>query len=338
MGPTGRHRVLQIHPTRRCNLTCLHCYSSSGPAEREQLPIELLHDALADAAAEGFDTLGVSGGEPLLYPHLPELLRAGREHGMVTTVTTNGMLLTPTLLARIREHVHLLAISLDGTPTSHERMRGSPKAFTAMAANLELVRDAEVPFGFIFTLTQFNLDELEWVAQFALEQRATLLQIHPLEEVGRARTTLSGAAPDAQEGSHAFVEALKLQAQLGERLYVQVDLVPLDVARSRPELLFAEDDPPDPESRLADLVSPLVIEADGTLSPLQYGFGRAFALGNLLERSFADLAHRWRREDYHRFRRLCQDVLRRRLAAGGWPMMNWYDVVAASSRQVALLR
>ena len=85
-------------------------------------------------------------------------------------------------------------------------------------------------------------------------------------------------------------------------------------------------------------MSPLVIEADGTLSPLQYGFGRAFALGNLLERSFADLAHRWRREDYHRFRRLCQDVLRRRLAAGGWPMMNWYDVVAASSRQVALLR
>jgi MoaA/NifB/PqqE/SkfB family radical SAM enzyme len=330
--------VLQVHPTRRCNLTCLHCYSQSGPTERAELPIEVLRVLLAEAAAEGFDTLGISGGEPLLYSQLAALLRAGREEGMVTTVTTNGMLLTRPLLARIGEHLQLLAISLDGTPASHARMRGSPKAFSAMEGNLELVRAARVPFGFIFTLTQFNLDELEWVAQFALTQGATLLQIHPLEEVGRARMTLSGAAPDAQEESHAFVEALKLQAQLGERLHVQVDLVPLAVARSQPELLFAEDDPPPPASRLSDLVCPLVVETDGTLSPLQYGFGREFALGNLLEHSLADLASAWRANGYGRFRKLCREVLRRRLAAGGWPMMNWYEVVARASLQAAIAR
>jgi hypothetical protein len=37
MGPTGQHRVLQIHPTRQCNLQCLHFYSLSGPKLREAL-------------------------------------------------------------------------------------------------------------------------------------------------------------------------------------------------------------------------------------------------------------------------------------------------------------
>ena len=33
MACTRGSRILQIHPTRRCNLRCLHCYSLSGPEE-----------------------------------------------------------------------------------------------------------------------------------------------------------------------------------------------------------------------------------------------------------------------------------------------------------------
>jgi MoaA/NifB/PqqE/SkfB family radical SAM enzyme len=288
---------------------------------------------LRQAAAEGFDTLGVSGGEPLLYESLPALLRAGRGLGMTTTVTTNGMLLTPKLIATIAEDLQLLAISLDGVPESHARMRRSPKAFTAMAANLEHVRAAGIPFGFIFTLTQFNLDELEWVAGFALTEGATLLQIHPLEQVGRARTSLPGASPDAREGSHAFVEALQLQARVGDALHVQVDLVSHDLARAHPELFYADDRTPDSAAPLAQLLSPIVIETDGTLSPLQYGFGRQYALGNVLEQPFGNLASAWRADGYSRFRQLCRAALRRRLATGGWPMMNWYEVVGRASRR-----
>ena len=47
MGPTGKSRIVQIHPTRRCNLRCLHCYSSSGPEVKGELP--------ADGSAHGFD-------------------------------------------------------------------------------------------------------------------------------------------------------------------------------------------------------------------------------------------------------------------------------------------
>ena len=45
MSLTGSRRFLQVHPTRRCNLRCLHCYSSSGPDQREELPLAMLRDA-----------------------------------------------------------------------------------------------------------------------------------------------------------------------------------------------------------------------------------------------------------------------------------------------------
>jgi MoaA/NifB/PqqE/SkfB family radical SAM enzyme len=92
--PTGIAPVLQVHPTRRCNLACAHCYSSSGPTLRKALDVDLLSGCLEDAAALGYRQLAVSGGEPLLYDRLAELLARARALGMLTSVTSNGMLAT----------------------------------------------------------------------------------------------------------------------------------------------------------------------------------------------------------------------------------------------------
>ena len=45
---------------------------------------------------------------------------------------------------------------------------------------------------------------------------------------------------------------------------------------------------------LADLVSPLVIEADGTVVPLAHGFARGHAIGNLGAGGLSALADRFR--------------------------------------------
>lgn len=332
MGPTGRYRVLQIHPTRRCNLTCLHCYSASGPDQREELGIETLREALEDAAAEGYDVAGISGGEPLLYAELASLVQSARTRGFLTTVTTNGMLATDRALSVIAPHLDLLAISLDGTPSSHERMRASPRAFSAMAGRLESIRAAGIPFGFIFTLTQYNLDELDWVVDFAVSSGARLLQVHPLEEVGRARERLRGSAPDGYESSSAYLQVLRAQARVGEALRIQLDLVPLPEVLERPELVFAGAGNKPDDFALAELISPLVIEPDGAVVPLQFGFGRRYMLGRLGDERLAVMASRWRATGYPEFARLCQRVYSRARHQRRWPLFNWYEAVTRASR------
>src|ERR1017187_1042935 len=88
-GPTGQ-RILQIHPTLRCNLHCEHCYSSSGPWAREELDLPAVEKVLPDAGRMGYQVVSISGGEPFLYRRLAGLLRHARALGMQTTVITNG--------------------------------------------------------------------------------------------------------------------------------------------------------------------------------------------------------------------------------------------------------
>jgi Fe-coproporphyrin III synthase len=81
VGEPVRQRVLQVHPSLRCNLSCHHCYSSSGPQVGTMLDIGDLWAAVEDAAGIGYETLALSGGEPLLYPDLVPLAEVSREVG-----------------------------------------------------------------------------------------------------------------------------------------------------------------------------------------------------------------------------------------------------------------
>ena len=103
-----------------------------------------------------------------------------------------------------------------------------------MQRNLAQVRAAGIPFGFIFTLTLYNACELDRVARFAVEQGASLLQIHPLELAGRARDLLADARPDAHEACVAYLEACRIQRAWGDRLRVQLDFLDRELAAAEP--------------------------------------------------------------------------------------------------------
>ncbi len=315
-----------MHPTRRCNLRCLHCYSDSGPEQRDGLDRTRLCEALGDAAAEGFTVVGFSGGEPLLYEPLEATLDHAHSCGLITTVTSNGMLLTERRLEALAGRIDLLAISLDGVPQSHNRMRAHPRAFETMAKRLTALRRSDIPFGFIFTLTQHNVNELDWVAGFAEEQGAGLLQIHPLEDAGRAKTRLQGKCPDEVESLFAQLESLRLRAKAGGRMSIQIDISDSRRLAEAPERVFAGQ-PASPAEALGRLISPLVIEADGTVAPLQYGFARRFALGNLNEAPLRRLADDWRENGLDEFRRLCREVHAKLTDPGGPRFVNWYEAV-----------
>jgi MoaA/NifB/PqqE/SkfB family radical SAM enzyme len=335
-GPNGaEYRVVQLHPALRCNLKCRHCYSSSGPRNAEELPAGVLMSALDGLRAEGFNVASFSGGEPLLYKELFTVMRHARQLGMTVTVTTNGMLLHQQRAEQLAQHTNLVAISIDGIPESHNRMRSHPRAFEKMAQNLEFLRQAQIPFGFIFTLTLFNLDELAWVAQFAREQGARLLQVHPLEEEGRAGSELQGAAPDELEIAHAFVEVARLQKLYSSQLTIQFDAADRNTLAADPARGFAIDPLPNAhEFPLAALVAPLVLEHDGALVPFQYGVARDFQIAHVASPDFAGQILRWKLSGYPRLMSLCSRVYEQSLDPGGfaYPFFNWYSAVLRSSQ------
>jgi len=286
-GPIGVEPVLQVHPTRLCNIACAHCYSSSGPTMREELPLELLATCLEDAAELGYRQLAVSGGEPLLYRPLAELLARARALGMVTTMTSNGMLATPARWEPLTSLLDVAAISIDGTPEEHDAIRRRRGAFARTVANLEVVRQSGIPFGFIFTLTQHNVDSVEFVVRLAAESGARSVQVHPLTLDGRAATTLPTARPDGIELLTALFEASRLGRELG--VVVHVDAVTVEqLVEYRDHLV-----PETPVEELVDVAPILVVDADGFVMPLTHDVSDALRLGPLTETRLTSLARDW---------------------------------------------
>lgn len=316
MGLTGHSAILQVHPSRRCNLRCRHCYSSSGPRVSDEVELDVLLRAVADAQVLGYDVLAVSGGEPLLYRGLLPLLRFARGLGMRNVVTSNGMLLTSRRLSELVGLVDVLAVSLDGGPETHKWMRGDQRAWTTMVGRLPAVRDSGISFGFITTLTMHNAHELEFVVDMAARWGAALVQVHPLEPDGAGKA-LTAAVPDSTELGYAFFEARRLSIVHG--VPIQVDLVTQADLRTAPERFLVQERAPGVS--LGRWLTPLVVETDGTVVPLSYGFGRDYALGNLLRAPLVTLADEW---DSEPFRRMASEVYLD-LVNRGVAFSNWYE-------------
>jgi MoaA/NifB/PqqE/SkfB family radical SAM enzyme len=325
-----RLRVVQLHPSRQCNLACRHCYSLSGPGERDAIAQPLIRQLIADMPGLGYQGLSLSGGEPLLWQGLAETLTLAKGAGLVTAMASNGIPFTARRARELAPLLDLVAISLDGTPETHDRIRAKPGAFLAMRARLADLRAAGIRFGLIFTLTRDNLDELAFVANFALEQQAALLQIHPLEAVGRAAHAMAEEEPDGLIASAAYLAALRLQDLVGERLTIQLDLAHRGLLREEPELVLGAE-PPE-TAPLAAFLPDLIIEADGTVVPIQHGFPRAHALGSLLDAPLPELGASWRaRGGPARLRA----HLRRAFEAAtadpeALPAFDWYGAVLAA--------
>lgn len=321
--------VLQIHPTRTCNLTCLHCYSDSGPGIRGGLPIRVVRDALDDACELGYRTVAFSGGEPLMYRELREALAHAKALGMRTAITTNGTLLSAHRLDPLASVLDVLAISLDGPEREHDRMRNRTGAFAAMVAGLPAVRALGVPFGFVFTLTQHNVDQVEWALDFALDCGAALLQIHPLEAEGRG-AALQSSIPDAIENIWALVEANRLAGRAAGHLRLQIDVAwPAGLVSSVVAHAAAA---ADPTTAFAAIVSPLVIEADGRCVPVDHGFPERFGLGNVTGAPLRTLASEWRRRTLPDFLDLCSSVARDLTGPAAPLVFNWYGELTAGAR------
>ena len=324
--PAGRRSILQVHPTRRCNLRCAHCYTSSGPDVKGELPVELLAKAVADAALLGYSQLAVSGGEPFLYGDLPELLAAAKRAGMTTSVATNGTVLAPARLAGVVPHLDQLAISIDGPPADHNLIRSSSSAFERVLRHLPDVRSAGVPFGFIFTLTRFNADQLEWLVRFAADEGAVGVHVHPLTDTGRAATMLRGSEPDAQELLAARAEGARLGAAYPS-VVVNVDALTLDEIAGDSGLV------PESGAPVAALAPFLIIDDSGTVLPLTHDIDPSFGLGSLWDARLSVLAAAWDARSGLRAAQL-QAAARTDILRSGEAASAWFPTVARLSHSM----
>ena len=109
---------IYLEPTSRCNLRCVTCIRNSWDepiGDMDWSVYRALIDGLADVP--GAKTIAFAGlGEPLLHRELPAMVRLAHDRGLRTEMTSNAVLLTPSLAAElVGAGLDQFTVSIDGT-------------------------------------------------------------------------------------------------------------------------------------------------------------------------------------------------------------------------------
>ncbi len=170
--------LCQVVVTRRCNLACGYCTEFDQVSE--PVPADELRRRIDKVAELGSFGLELTGGEPLLHPELPALIRHARPYSFrMLGLISNGFLLREPIIEELNEAgLTDLQISVDGVQPNDVTVKVlkplRPKLeLLARTARFKVVLSAVVGSGAPF-------DEVAEVIRFAREHgfRPRVLLIH----------------------------------------------------------------------------------------------------------------------------------------------------------------
>ena len=146
--------------TMGCNFRCGHCGSSCEGALPGQLSTEEALDLCDQIADIGLKWITLSGGEPLTRQDTPELVKRLSGNGVIVNMITNGWLLDAKMAKKLKENgIATVAISIDGTPEIHDKIR-KKGAFEHARQAFAAMKELGIKTGAVTTITKQNMDIL----------------------------------------------------------------------------------------------------------------------------------------------------------------------------------
>jgi pyrroloquinoline quinone biosynthesis protein E len=221
--------------THRCPLHCPYCSNPLQLAlKADEMPVEVWKSVLLQASRLGVLQVGLSGGEPLLYPGLVELVAEARARELYTNLITSGLGLGS---EKIRE---LKAAGIDTVQLSFQSDEkilsdsiAGTRSHEAKLLVAEELRRAEIPFSINVVLHRKNIDRLEEMVRLAEKLGAIRIELANVQFYGWAFRNRGALLPTKEQ----VIEADRITRRERARLEgaMQVIYVLPDYYERRPK-------------------------------------------------------------------------------------------------------
>ncbi len=162
--------------TRRCPLTCAHCYNNLPMADRTarlgELTLEEHRRILDEITEAGCLWLLYTGGEILGRRDFLEIYTYAKQKGLLITLFTNGTLVTPKVADHLAEwRPFAIEITLYGrTRETYERVTGVPGSYDQCMRGIRLLKDRGLPLKLKTVALTINRHEIQDMKQFSEEE------------------------------------------------------------------------------------------------------------------------------------------------------------------------
>jgi mycofactocin radical SAM maturase len=184
--------------TYACNLSCVHCLSSSGRRDPRELSTAQCQAVIDELERMQVFYVNIGGGEPTVRPDFWDLVDYATAHRVGVKFSTNGIKISPSIARRLAGSDYVdVQISLDGaTQEINDAVRGTGSYLTALRAMSSLAEAGFLGFKISVVVTRQNVSQLDEFAALA-GQYGAQLRLTRLRPAGRGADVWSELHPTA---------------------------------------------------------------------------------------------------------------------------------------------
>lgn len=176
--------IVYLELTRECNLRCSHCLNSSGKLMENQLNDKDFKKLIQDLSNAGIQEIRFTGGEPLKFNKIYDLIELANNNGLCTSLGTNGTLITKEVANRLKKvGLKKAVVSIDGTEERHDSIRGNGNYKKAINALYNLI-NAKIDVKVNAVIMKSNMNDVINLAK-ELNDKKIRLFIRRFIESGR---------------------------------------------------------------------------------------------------------------------------------------------------------
>ena len=183
---------LELELSRACNLRCIYCYAESGIALKNELTLKEIFSIVDQAAHLGAQKIIIlGGGEPLLYPHIIEVIDHIKSHDMAVDLFTNATLITPEIARVLYDKKVAISMKTNSQQEAiQDELAGRANTWQEIKQGLQALRDVGYPdadhtLGIETIICAQNYDEIPTLWRWARDNNI-IPYIETMTEQGRA--------------------------------------------------------------------------------------------------------------------------------------------------------
>lgn len=180
-------REVCLFLTLKCNQNCRYCHRFLGI---DEVSFEDNKRIINKIAEDGIKNMTFTGGEPLLYPNIIELVKLAKEKGLKVKLITNGSVLANNPKMReIYNYLDSITFSIDSCDNEiNEKLGRLYKHAENIKTVLESLKGKELNVNINTVVSRVNIEKLEELGQFLREYKINAWRIFkfiPLRETAK---------------------------------------------------------------------------------------------------------------------------------------------------------
>ena len=174
----GRLLSVEVEFSRRCNFNCVYCYAKDDLNYDNELTREEIRDLILQAKDLGARKIIVLGGEPMIYPHILEMIAFIKSEGLYVEMFTNGTGIDAKTAQVLLEHGVAVVLKMNSFDEKMQDMlsgrKGAYSQIHEAFRNLKAVGyPGGAPLGVSTIICNQNINELERMWEWLKDQGVT---------------------------------------------------------------------------------------------------------------------------------------------------------------------